>query len=101
MSYLLWAPLTAEVKCNLEKEDNSAPPKQDFAAFAKDFIDDKLADALLYGGAYREEVIRPSVQARALHRHRVKLPCRQQDMRARRLPTTRPSSSPTVSAATC
>ena len=62
MSYLLWAPLNAEVKCGLEAEDNSAPQKQAFAAFAKDFIDDKLADALLYAGSYRKEVIRPSVQ---------------------------------------
>jgi hypothetical protein len=62
VSYLLWAPLTAGVKCVLETEDNSAPPKQDFAAFAKDFIDDKLADAVLYSGAYRQKVIRPSVQ---------------------------------------
>jgi hypothetical protein len=62
VSYLVWAPLTAEVKCGLEKEDNRAPQKQAFAAFAKDFIDDKLADALLYAGSYRKEVIRPSVQ---------------------------------------
>jgi hypothetical protein len=41
---------------------HSAPQKQAFAAFAKDFIDDKLADALLYAGTYRKEVIRPSVQ---------------------------------------
>jgi hypothetical protein len=62
VSYLLWAPLTAEVKCALETEDTSAPQKQIFAAVAKDFIDDKLADALLYAGSYRKEVIRPSVQ---------------------------------------
>ena len=62
VSYLLWAPLTAEVKCRLETEDDSAPQKQAFAAVAKDFIDDKLADALLYAGSYRKEVIRPSVQ---------------------------------------
>jgi len=62
VSYLLWAPLTAEVKCDLEKEDKSAPEKQAFASFAKDFIDDKLADALMYAGSYREKVMRPSVQ---------------------------------------
>jgi hypothetical protein len=62
VSYLLWAPLNAEVKCGLEAEDKSAPPKQAFAAFAKDFIDDKLADALLYAGTYRKQVIRPSIQ---------------------------------------
>jgi hypothetical protein len=62
VSYLLWAPLTAQVKCGLEGEDDSAPQKQAFAAIGKDFIDDKLADALLYAGSYRKEVIRPSVQ---------------------------------------
>jgi hypothetical protein len=62
VSYLLWAPLTAPVKCRLETEDDSAPAKQAFANVAKDFIDDKLADALLYAGSYRKEVIRPSVQ---------------------------------------
>jgi hypothetical protein len=64
VSYLLWAPLTARVKCDLEAEDNGAdaPSKEAFAAFAKDFIDDKLADAVLYSGAYRQKVIRPSIQ---------------------------------------
>ena len=62
VSYLLWAPLTAQVKCGLEQEDGSAPQKQAFAAIAKDFIDDKLADALLHAGSYRKKVIRPSVQ---------------------------------------
>ena len=62
VSYLLWAPLTAPVKCRLETEDESAPAKQAFANIAKDFIDDKLADALLYAGSYRKDVIRPSVQ---------------------------------------
>jgi hypothetical protein len=57
VSYLLWAPLTAQVKCGLEGEDGSAPQKQAFAAIAKDFIDDKLADALLCAGSYRKEVI--------------------------------------------
>lgn len=54
VSYLLWAPLTEQVKCDLATEDNSAPPKQAFAAFAKDFIDDKLADAVLYSGSYQQ-----------------------------------------------
>ena len=62
VSYLLWTPLTESVKCRLEVEDASAPQKQAFADFAKDFIDDKLADALLYGGAYRQRVVRPSLQ---------------------------------------
>ena len=62
VNYLLWTPLTEQIKCNLAVEDNGAPAKQALAAFAKNFIDDKLADAVLYGGAYREKVIRPSVQ---------------------------------------
>jgi hypothetical protein len=62
VSYLLWTPLTESVKCRLENEDDSAPQKQAFADFAKDFIDDKLADAILYGGTYRQKVIRPSLQ---------------------------------------
>ncbi len=63
VSYLLWTPLTESIKCDLAAEDSEAPPKQAFAAFAKDFIDDKLGDAVLYAGAYRETVMRPSVQA--------------------------------------
>jgi hypothetical protein len=62
VSYLLWTPLTESVKCRLEDEDASAPQKHSFADFAKDFIDDKLADALLYGGTYRQRVVRPSLQ---------------------------------------
>ena len=62
VSYLLWTPLTESVKCRLEDEDASAPPKQELADFAKDFIDDKLADAVLYSGSYRQKVIRPSLQ---------------------------------------
>jgi hypothetical protein len=46
---------------------NLAPPRAEpyiisVPPSAKDFIDDKLADALLYAGTYRKEVIRPSVQ---------------------------------------
>jgi len=63
VSYLLWTPLTESIKCSLAAEDNQAPPKQAFAAFAKDFIDDKLGDAVLYAGTYRESVMRPSIQA--------------------------------------
>jgi hypothetical protein len=62
VSYLLWAPLTASVKCDLEHEDATAPQKQAFAAIAKDFIEDKLSDAVLYAGTYRKRVMRPSVQ---------------------------------------
>ncbi len=62
VSYLLWTPLTESVKCRLEDEDASAPQKQAFADFAKDFIDDKLADAVLYSGSYRQRVLRLSLQ---------------------------------------
>jgi hypothetical protein len=63
VSFLLWTPLTESIKCALTAEDNEAPPKQAFAVFAKDFIDDKLGDAVLYSGSYRENVMRPSIQA--------------------------------------
>ena len=62
VSYLLWTPLTEAVKCRLEDEDASAPQKQAFADFTKDFIDDKLADAVLYSGSYRQRVLRLSLQ---------------------------------------
>jgi hypothetical protein len=63
VSYLLWAPLTEDIKCDLAKDDDKAPPKQWFAGVARDFIDNKLADVVLYGGTYRDNVMRPSVQA--------------------------------------
>jgi len=63
VSYLLWSPLTETIKCGLATEDDQQPPRQAFANAAKDFIDDKLADVVLYGGIYREAVMRPSVQA--------------------------------------
>jgi hypothetical protein len=63
VNYLLWTPLTEGVKCNLAKDDAKAPPKQAFAAFARDFIDNKLGDVVLYGGTFRDNVMRPSVQA--------------------------------------
>jgi len=65
VSYLLWAPLTEGIKCGLasKEEGTDMPPRQAFANFAKDFIDDKLADVVLYGGTYRESVMRPSLQA--------------------------------------
>jgi hypothetical protein len=63
VSYLLWAPLTEEIKCKLADDDEEAPPKQAFASFARDFIDNKLADVVLYGGTFRDKVMRPSVQA--------------------------------------
>ncbi len=67
VSYLLWTPLTELIKCSLANEDNNVgakvPPQQAFAAFAKGFIDDKLGDAVLYAGTYRESAMRPSIQA--------------------------------------
>jgi hypothetical protein len=63
VSYLLWAPLTEDIKCKLAKDDDKAPPKQAFASFARDFIDNKLGDIVLYGGTFRDNVMRPSVQA--------------------------------------
>jgi hypothetical protein len=63
VSYLLWAPLTENIKCKLAKDDDKAPHKQAFAAFARDFIDNKLGDIVLYGGTFRDNVMRPSVQA--------------------------------------
>jgi hypothetical protein len=63
VSYLLWAPLTEDIKCALAKDDDKAPPKQWFAGVARDFIDNKLADVVLYGGTYRDNIMRPSVQA--------------------------------------
>jgi hypothetical protein len=63
VNYLLWAPLTERIKCNLAKDDDKAPPKQAFANFARDFIDNKLGDVVLYGGTFRDNVMRPSVQS--------------------------------------
>ena len=63
VSYLLWTPLTESIKCDLAAKEKDVPRRQAFADFAKDFIDDKLADVVLYGGTYRETVMRPSVQA--------------------------------------
>ena len=65
VSYLFWAPLTESIKCDLaaREQQKDAPPRQAFASAAKDFIDDKLADVVLYGGTYRESVMRPSLQA--------------------------------------
>ena len=62
ISFLLWSPLTATIKCN-NLEERGAPNRQAFANAAKQFIDDKLADVALYSGSYRDTVIRPSVEA--------------------------------------
>jgi hypothetical protein len=63
VGFLLWAPLTGEIK-STALEEKGAPPPQEFAYLAKDvFIDHYLADVVLYGGTYRNNVMRPSVQA--------------------------------------
>ena len=85
MNYLLWAPLTEGVKCDLAEDDDGAPQKQAFAGFARDFIDNKLGDVVLYGGTFRDNVMRPSVQAALLSRDRRNAERRRQDMRARSL----------------
>ena len=66
VNYLLWAPLTEEIKCRLAKDDEEGAAKAGLRDVAKDFIDDKLGDAVLYGGTIRENVMRPSVRGRAL-----------------------------------
>lgn len=100
VSYLLWPPLTAEVKCRLETEDDSAPQKQAFAAVAKDFIDDKLADALLYAGSYRKESSVPPSRARSARSPEGYGVATPGHARPATTMTRRPSS-PTASAATC
>jgi hypothetical protein len=62
VSYLYWAPLTEAVKCAALAETD-APRRQWFADNAKQFIDGKLGDVVLYAGRYRDEIMRPSVQA--------------------------------------
>ncbi|RFB76620.1 hypothetical protein [Methylovirgula sp. 4M-Z18] len=61
VTYLYWAPLTEALKCNLYAHDENPP--QWFASQAKNFIDFYLGDAVLYAGRYRDDVMRPSVQA--------------------------------------
>jgi hypothetical protein len=61
VSFLFWAPLTRDIK-NDALEESGAPPRQTFADAAKGFIDGSLGDVVLYGGTYRDNVMRPSVQ---------------------------------------
>ena len=70
VSFLLWSPLTSTIKCRSLDEstcpnsnDAGAPPRQWFATAAKDFIDDKLADVVLYLGKYGKRVLRPTVES--------------------------------------
>ena len=93
---------TESIKCGLAAKEKGTdmPSRQVFANFAKDFIDDKLADVVLYGGTYRESALMPSVcSGGALHRDR-----RQRAATGRPASTavtaSQPSSSPTASAAT-
>lgn len=62
VSFLLWAPLTKDVKKNALAE-SKAPTPQAFAEATKGFIRDYLGDVVLYGGTYRDNVMRPSLQA--------------------------------------
>ena len=62
VSFLLWSPLTAEIKSKRLNE-LGAPPRQAFAQAAKDFINDKFGDVVLYSGSYRDTVLRPAVEA--------------------------------------
>jgi hypothetical protein len=60
VSFLLWAPLTTDVKTS-DLAEPTAPQPQAFAGAAKGFIRDYLGDVVLYGGTYRDNVMRPSV----------------------------------------
>jgi hypothetical protein len=62
VSFLLWAPLTKDVKKNALAE-SKAPAPQEFAEATKGFIRDYLGDVVLYGGTFRDNVMRPSLQA--------------------------------------
>jgi hypothetical protein len=62
VSFLLWAPLTKGIKDDVVLEETGAPPKQEFADVAKGFINDYLDDVVLYGGTYRDNIMRSSVQ---------------------------------------
>jgi hypothetical protein len=62
VSFLYWAPLTEGVKCAALAEQG-APQRQWFAELARGFVDDKLGDVVLYAGKYRDQIMRPSVQA--------------------------------------
>jgi hypothetical protein len=61
VSFLLWAPLTKTIE-KTALDESSAPPRQEFADLAKYFIDYYLGDVILYGGTYRVNVMRPSIQ---------------------------------------
>ena len=62
VSFLLWAPLTKDVK-NSALAESKAPTPQEFAEATKGFIRDYLGDVVLYGGTFRDNVMRPSLQA--------------------------------------
>jgi hypothetical protein len=76
ISYLLWSPLTATIKCDSLDETTCPeqseklklePKRQWFAGVAKDFIDDKLADVVLYLGKYGGRALRPTVESALCH----------------------------------
>jgi hypothetical protein len=62
ISYLLWSPLTCQIKSAPRLREKGHPPWQVVTSAAKDFIDDKFGDVVLYIGDYRAAVMRPSVE---------------------------------------
>jgi hypothetical protein len=62
ISYLLWSPITCQIKSASRLREKGHPPWQDFTGAAKDFIDDKFGDVVLYIGNYRAAVMRPTVE---------------------------------------
>jgi hypothetical protein len=76
LSYLLWSPLTSHIKCARLDETTCSeqneklklePKRQWFAGVAKDFIDDKLADVVLYLGQYGRSALRATVESALCH----------------------------------
>jgi hypothetical protein len=63
IGYLLWTPLTCHLKWTNDIRETGHPARQYAAHWAKDFMRDKLTDVVLYVGAYRDQVIRPSIEA--------------------------------------
>ena len=59
VSYLLWSSVTNPIKQNIEQ----GVPSSLFANAAKGFIASHLGDVVLYGGWYRETVLRPTIEA--------------------------------------
>jgi hypothetical protein len=62
VSYLIWSPLTCGLKTSRAVTEFGHPQRQPFADWAKDFIDDKFADVVLYNGGFKRRVLRPTVE---------------------------------------